>query len=68
MASPHVCGFVTALMTEGGAYSDRITDDESLRKLIDDEFTMDIGIKGPDNATGLGFLTYLTKDEYDDLW
>jgi subtilisin family serine protease len=68
MAAPHVCGFVTALMTEGGAYSDRIKDDASLRKLIDEEFLKDIGVKGPDNETGLGFLTYLTNAEYSDIW
>lgn len=68
MASPHVCGFVTALMTEKGPYSDIIKDDKSLRTLLNDKFCMDIGVKGPDNATGLGFLTYLNKKEYKKLW
>ena len=42
MATPHVCGFVTALMTEKGPYSDIIKDDMSLRTLLNDKFVMDI--------------------------
>ena len=68
MACPHVCGLVTALMTANGPYSDIIKDDKSLRTLLNDKFVMDIGVKGPDNATGLGFLTYLNKKEYKKLW
>ena len=67
MACPHVCGLVAALMTKGGDCSDSIKDDKSLRTLLNDKFVMDIGVKGPDNATGLGFLTYLNKKEYQDL-
>jgi len=76
MASPHVCGFVTALMTKDGNYSDIITNDESLRILLDENFVRDIGEKGPNNSTGRGFLTYLNETEYDimneteyiDIW
>jgi len=67
MACPHACGFMASLMTKGGKYEDLIKDDASLRQLLNDKFCVDIGIKGPDNATGLGFLTYLTKDEFDDM-
>lgn len=45
---------------------DGITDDTSLRKMLNERFAIDIGIKGPDNETGLGFLTYLSKDELTD--
>jgi len=65
MATPHVCGFITALMTKGGAYSDIIKDDESCRALLNDKFVIDVGAEGVDNATGLGFLTYLTRDEFE---
>lgn len=34
MATPHVCSFLTALLSKGGKYEDRITDDKSCRKLI----------------------------------
>ena len=66
MACPHVCGLITALMTEGGAYSNVIKDDASCRKLLNEKFLIDIGVKGSDNATGLGFLTYLSKKEFEE--
>jgi len=68
MATPHVCGFVAALMTKDGNYSDIITNDESLRTLLDENFVRDIGEKGPNNSTGKGFLTYLNETEFQDLW
>eukprot|EP00554_Chaetoceros_debilis_P012477 CAMPEP_0194121864 /NCGR_PEP_ID=MMETSP0150-20130528/48711_1 /TAXON_ID=122233 /ORGANISM="Chaetoceros debilis, Strain MM31A-1" /LENGTH=347 /DNA_ID=CAMNT_0038814499 /DNA_START=140 /DNA_END=1180 /DNA_ORIENTATION=+ len=43
MASPHVCGFIAALMTKGGMYEDSITGDASLRALLNDKFCIDIG-------------------------
>jgi len=63
MATPHVCGLVAALMTKGGKYSDVIKDDASLREVLNEDFVRDIGAKGPDNETGLGFLTYLDESE-----
>jgi hypothetical protein len=66
MATPHVCGLVAALMTKGGKYSDIIKDDASLRELLNEKYVRDIGAKGPDNETGLGFLTYL--DESESEW
>ena len=68
MATPHVCGLVTALLTKGGPYSDLVEDDASLRKLLNEKFCVDIGVTGPDNATGLGFLTYLNAEEHKVLW
>jgi subtilisin len=65
MACPHVCGFITALMTKGGAYSDIIQDDASCRALLNEKFCIDIAVEGKDNATGLGFLTYLSKEEFE---
>lgn len=65
MACPHVCGFITALMTKGGAYSDIIQDDASCRALLNEKFCIDIATEGRDNATGLGFLTYLSKKEFE---
>jgi hypothetical protein len=35
----------------------------ALRKLVNEKFVIDIGITGPDHETGLGFITYLSKDE-----
>lgn len=65
MASPHVCGLIAALMTKDATYSEIIKDDSSLRKLLNENFCIDIGTKGRDNATGVGFLTYLTKEEFE---
>jgi subtilisin family serine protease len=68
MATPHVCGLVAALMTKGGKYSDVIKDDASLREVLNEEYVRDIGVKGPDNETGLGFLSYLDEKQHDELW
>ena len=68
MATPHVSGLIAALLTEDGPYSDLVKDDCSLRKLLNEKFVVDIGAKGPDNATGLGFLTYLNAEEHKVLW
>ena len=67
MATPHVFGLVMALLSEDGPYSDLVEDDESLRKLLNDKFVVDIDVTGPDNATGLGFLTYLNEEEYEKV-
>lgn len=66
MACPHVCGFLAALMTKGGKYEDLIKDDASARKTLNENFLIDIGAKGRDNMTGLGFLTYLSKEEFEE--
>ena len=63
MACPHVCGFIAALLSN----DDNVTGDAALRERLND-YVLDIGMPGPDNATGLGFLTYLTKEEFDTVW
>ena len=64
MATPHVCGLICALMTKDGKHADRITDDASCRAFLN-KVVIDVGAEGKDNATGLGFVTYLTKDEFE---
>ena len=72
MACPHVCGLVAALLTKKDdgsvSYSDLIRNDAGLRRVLKKRCRIDIGARGPDNATGLGFLTYLTKEEFNELW
>ncbi len=72
MACPHVCGLVVALLTkkddESLTYSDIIKNDGSLRRVLKKRCLIDIGVKGKDNATGLGFLTYLPQEEFNELW
>jgi len=65
MATPHVCGLITALMSKSGGYSKEITDDESCRNFLNAKCLIDVAAEGKDDATGLGFLTYLTKDEFE---
>ena len=65
MACPHVCGFITALMTNNKAkYSILKTLKADLRK----NYAIDIGAEGKDNSTGVGFVTYLKKNEFDEFW
>jgi hypothetical protein len=64
MACPHVCGLIACLMTKGGEYSDSIRDDTSRRQLLNG-FCIDISTEGRDNHTGLGFLTYLSRNELE---
>lgn len=65
MATPHVCGLICALMTKDGKYADSITDDASCRAFLNEKCLIDVAAEGKDNATGLGFVTYLTKDEFE---
>lgn len=44
-----------------------INDDASLRKFLNQKMAIDIGLTGPDNSTGLGFLSYLSKDEVMEM-
>lgn len=64
MATPHVCGLIAALMTNGG-YANNM---QSLKKDLANKYAIDIGAKGKDNSTGSGFATFLTKSEFDNFW
>lgn len=67
MACPHVCGLITALLDKENGSG--IEGDAALREVLNEKYLIDIGMKqGFDNATGLGFLTYLSKDEFDEIW
>jgi len=67
MACPHVCGLITALLDKENGSG--IEGDAALREVLNEKYLIDIGMKqGFDNGTGLGFLTYLSKDEFDEMW
>mmetsp|Transcript_6160 Transcript_6160/g.3702 ORF Transcript_6160/g.3702 Transcript_6160/m.3702 type:complete len:81 (+) Transcript_6160:293-535(+) len=69
MACPHVCGLITALLDKGpNSNPHDIKNDAELREVLNEKYLIDIGVKGADNATGLGFLSYLTKREIKKLW
>ena len=38
---------------------------KKLKKDLASKYTFDIGAKGKDNSTGVGFATFLSKDEFD---
>lgn len=52
-------------MTKGGEYDNIIKGDASLRELLNEKFVFDIGSKGTDQGTVLGFLTYLSEEEFE---
>jgi Subtilase family/PhoD-like phosphatase len=60
MACPHVAGLVACLMTNGLNSADRIRDTL-------DRLAIDIDVAGIDNATGVGFVTYLDEGAFDQV-
>jgi subtilisin family serine protease len=63
MAAPHVTGLIAALMSyDGSQFQPR-----ALKKLLASKFAIDIGAQGPDTSTGVGFVTYLVKQELEQL-
>jgi hypothetical protein len=73
MACPHVCGLIAALLDEDKGYNNascRSCRCTGTRSILDrlKKMAIDIGVKGPDNETGLGFLTFLTKKEFNATW
>jgi subtilisin family serine protease len=61
MAAPHVTGLIAALMS----YDGRQYKPKALKKLLSSKYAIDIGSPGPDTSTGLGFVTYLSKQELE---
>lgn len=57
MACPHACGLMACLMQKYGA--------KGIRNKLTQAHAIDIGVEGIDNATGVGLLTYLSGDEFD---
>ena len=62
MASPHVAGLIAALLT-----NHRLKGDKAVRQALTTKYALDIAADGLDNATGLGFVTYLKAAEFDAL-
>jgi subtilisin family serine protease len=60
MACPHACGLMACLVQKYGGTA-------GLRSKLTASHTVDIGAEGIDNATGIGFLTYLTGKGFDKL-
>lgn len=66
MASPHVAGFIACLMTDGRIKGDGRARDKAVRDILKTK-ALDIAAAGRDNATGVGFLTYLDETAFDQL-
>ena len=60
MASPHACGLMACLLQKHGGSGD-------LRKIVEEAQVIDIAAEGIDNATGVGFLTYLDEGAFDEI-
>lgn len=63
MASPHVAGLIACLMTDGRIQGGN----NALRKILTEAHAIDIATEGRDNATGVGFLSYLDEAAFDKL-
>ena len=66
MAAPHVAGFIAALLTDEDTKK-KGKEGKDFRDQLLKKYVIDIGVTGPDNATGLGFLSYLSKKEVDKM-
>jgi len=68
MACPHVTGLIAALLSAGRLeFEPGSKKDDFVREHLEKYHCIDIDKVGPDNATGIGFLTYLNEDEYEEL-
>ena len=63
-ATPHLAGFIAALMTDGSLKNNP----EKVRKELASKFAIDIGEKGRDNSTGVGFVTFLSRTEFHQFF
>jgi len=63
MAAPHVAGLIAALLSEGSVRPN----EKELRRMLTEKYAIDVGVKGPDHSTGVGFLTYISKDEVETM-
>lgn len=64
MASPHVAGLIACLMTDNKIPNVGNKTDASLRAILNESYVVDVEAVGIDNATGVGFLTGLSKGAF----
>ena len=73
MAAPHVAGLIAALLQDvlkssgSKMFHRHKSKDEIMRCVLRKSRVIDIGVKGTDTATGVGFLTYLNTKDFDAL-
>lgn len=69
MAAPHVTGLIAALLSKDDPTSlVGYSSCDMLRKDLSANFSVDIGTEGTDEATGVGFATYLNHEELIEHW
>jgi len=62
MAAPHVSGVIACLMSNGSYKRNGV---KKLRKDLANKVSFDIGQPGRDNSTGVGFVSFLSRKEFD---
>jgi len=68
MACPHVAGLIAAILSGKPDIGKKKRRKNQLSDLLKDEYLIDIGDKGKDVESGHGFLTALTKEEFDEMF
>lgn len=61
MAAPHVAGLIAALLSNDGSRHKPA----ALKKILSSRYAVDIGAEGRDSSTGVGFVTFLSKEELE---
>ena len=59
-----MAGLIAALMTNGSYKNNP----QELRKDLTSKFAIDIGEEGRDNSTGVGFVTFLSKTDFNQFF
>lgn len=69
MAAPHVSGLIAALLSKdsGLDLGKAKTRKNTLMKILNETYVKDIGVEGKDLESGHGFLSYLDKEELDEM-
>eukprot|EP00980_Cylindrotheca_fusiformis_P026093 scaffold15318_cov98-Cylindrotheca_fusiformis.AAC.1 len=64
LAAPHVSGLIAALMSNG-SYRNKAA---KLRKDLEERYLIKIPAKGKEQSSEVGFLTFLSKSEFETSW
>lgn len=68
MACPHVAGLIAAILSGKPDVGEKKRKKSQLHRLLKDKYLIDIGDEGKDIESGHGFLTALSKEEFDEMF
>ena len=68
MACPRVTGLIAAILSGKPDVGQKKQKQNKLNRLLKDEYVIDIGDEGKDIESGHGFLTTLSKEEFDEMF